>query len=99
MTTNLIFQLIITLVTNVANSDNAHQENAWEQHGDMISFSPVTVPATERYNTTNIERVATIKFTYEGQDKQLDVERKLISSVTRVMKLTQEWEQGELRTN
>lgn len=97
--TNLVFKVVVALVTNVVETDNGSNQNELVQRGDVIQFEPVKRAATERYITTEVNSVSTLTFTYEGQDHRLELERKLISSVTRVLKLRQEWVEGELRTN
>ena len=99
MTTNLLCQIIITLVTNVLNGDNAGFSQELTQHGDYIYTTNVFHAASERYVTTEISKVATIHWTYEGVPGQSEVSRKTLSSLTQVLRLKQQWENAETRTN
>jgi len=99
MTTNIIATVIIALVTNVVTTDNSEQRPDLVFRGGMFltEESRRTAP-TEKYLTTNVLERTTVRWTWAGEQKEHVTER-LLSSVTRVLKLKQEWEQGELRTN
>jgi len=101
MTTNLLCTLVITLLTNVIQSDNA----VWGPDPFIVlpTWPPqpvqkIVTPATEHYQTTNISEHLTLRWAWAGQTHDHTVDR-LLSSVTRVNRLRQQWEECELRTN
>lgn len=100
MTTNILCKLIIALVTNVVSSDNAQWGPArFFVYPEGGGPPELIRPATEKYTTTTVEEVATIHWLYQGADGQAQVWRKMLSSVTEIMRLKQEWESVGRTTN
>ena len=99
MTTNIIAAITVALVTNVVTTDNSEPQPEYVFRGGtfLTQESRRTAP-TEKYLTTNVLERTTVRWTWAGEQKE-HVSEKLLSSVTRVLRLKQEWEQGEVRTN
>jgi len=88
MITNLVTQLIITLVTNVVQTDNAQ----WKDLGHIGTFqmtpdysqatwgAQMVAPATERYTTTNVVERATLTWELWGEKRTQTVERPVWSA-------------------
>lgn len=98
--TNLLCSIIITLVTNVMHTDNAKwgpQCGVFYPEGGQPQ--EIKQPATEQYDTTTVEKVVTIYWTYEDVPGQTEISRKLLSSVTRIMCKKEQWEAAGMRTN
>lgn len=100
--TNILAKLIVSLATNVVQSDNAVYEPDYR-----IAYltNPITygnrlkTPATERYVTTNVEQVTAIEWSSSLSSGRHEIERKMLSSVTAILKLKSDWEPAGIRTN
>ena len=83
MTTNLLANLVLTVLTNVTN---------------VTVELPIGGPdgaTTARYITTNVYERSVITWTFAGRTNSAAVDR-LIYTATQVMRLRQTWEPGEL---
>lgn len=101
MITNIIATVFITLVTNVTHSDNAQ----WGvDYGIMYLTNPekygrkLEKPATERYVTTEIIQRKTLTAQHDGTQFS-SVQDKMLSSVTEILRLREQWEPSGIKTN
>jgi hypothetical protein len=102
MITNIIAQVVVALVTNVVHSDNAE----WGlDYGRILPMNPpryadqMIKPATERYATTEISERTTVSYTFDGKPYEHVIRERMLSSVTRILRLKEQWEDAGVRTN
>lgn len=99
MITNIVVSVVITLVTNVVQTDNAEYEQsrifAWPEGGVP---SVRVKEATERYTTTNVTEHTEITVPLPDGPRTFTVD-KAISSVTSILKKLEEWKPAGVRTN
>jgi hypothetical protein len=101
MLTNLLAQIVITLVTNVVQTDNAVWVPDYSvayatypaQFGQRIS-----TPATERYLTTNVTEHTTVTVPL-SDGPAVFTKDKLLSSVTGILRKLEDWQPAGVRTN
>ena len=101
MTTNILATLVITLVTNVLHTDNSADQPQfeWEQHGMKLYQNPVRTRPTERYELTEVYERAMLSYEIAGQRYNHIAYEKPLSSVTRILRLKEQWEDVGTRTN
>lgn len=98
MTTNITLLIVTMLSTNVSTTNNAVREEVPYNQVLVMGFEPrtktvITVPATERTETTIITSNRTISFKFEGQLYMNDLKAIPISTNVRRWKLKQEWKE------
>lgn len=101
MLTNLIAGIVLTLSTNVFETNNAEK---WSQSGKMYGFEIVYMdvpakPATEKYETTIVTEKRTLEFEVEGKKFNELLSERTVLSTTRTYKLKQEWVDAGMKTN
>jgi len=102
--TNILAAVIMCLVTNVTEADNAWECSKCNPRGDYSGMTtlenhdlktfPGSWPAIEKTLTTVVERVHTIKFTWRGKEMRGD-DREEVSRTVRTFKKKEEWEEVE----
>lgn len=105
MLTNLIASVVLTLSTNVVETDNAVRDSY--ATGLILTSNPpqtemrsyLITPATEKYQTETVTETKTLQFEAEGQKFQQQLGQREVSSVTRTFKLKQEWVDAGVKTN
>ena len=100
--TNILAAVIVCLVTNVTEVDNAWECSYCNPRGDysgMMTLEyhhpwmcPGSRPATEKTLTTVVERVHTIKFSWRGNEMRCD-DREEVSRTVRTFQKREEWEE------
>lgn len=86
MTTNLLAQVVLSLITNVTNA-------TFEMPLD--GGAAMQTRATQRVITTNVLERSTITWTLNGRTNSCSVDR-MIYSATQVLRLKETWEAGSL---
>lgn len=102
MVTNVVASLVISLITNVVESNNAEWVTDYSiQHavlGPNSYGKRIGKPATERYLTTNIIERRILSLEHEGWNYN-STQDKLLSSVTAIQKLQETWKDAGFKTN
>jgi hypothetical protein len=102
--TNILAAIVITLTTNVVDSDNHQgcdvcagiQRNNWALHHVCINmtnwnYRGTYAPATEKYRTTTCWEVATCKFEHNGHKWELD-EKRVLWETRETHRRKEEWD-------
>ena len=102
--TNILAAVMMCLVTNVTEADNAWECSKCHPRGDysgMMTLEyhnpetcPGSRPATEKTLTTVVERVYTLSFKWMGQDMVAKVSEE-VSRTVRTYKKREEWEESK----
>lgn len=101
MITNILAAVVITLVTNVASSDNSKGCPMYVEGVMPAVMGHVCtpyIPPTERYQTTNVTEHTAVTLTIRGVERTF-AEDKLLSSVTAIWRKSDEWQAAGVKTN
>lgn len=101
MITNILAAVVITLVTNVASSDNSKGCPMYAEGVMPAVMGHVCtpyIPPTERYQTTNVTEHTAVTLTIQGVERTFTAD-KLLSSVTAIWRKSDEWQAAGVITN